>query len=50
MEIINLIGDTWQLIDGNGEILVQGTWDECSDRLCEIENNYYRDFLMMSDI
>ena len=50
MEIIKLINDTWQLIDEQGSVLIQGTWDECSDRLCEIENNQYRDFLMMSGI
>ena len=50
MEIIKLINDTWQLIDDQGSVLKQGTWDECSDRLCEIENEEYRDFLMMSGI
>ena len=50
MEIINLIGDTWQLIDEQGSILKQGSYDECLDRLCEIENNQYREFLMMSGI
>ena len=50
MEIIKLINDTWQLIDEQGSVLKQGTWDDCSDRLCEIENEQYRDFLMMSGI
>ena len=44
MEIINLINDTWQLIDEQGSVLKQGTWDECSDHLCEIENDAYRNF------
>jgi hypothetical protein len=50
MEIIKLINDTWQLIDEQGSVLKQGSYNECLDRLCEIENAQYRDFLMMSGI
>lgn len=50
MEIINLINDTWQLIDEQGSVLKQGSYDACLDQLVEIENNQYRDFLMMSGI
>jgi hypothetical protein len=50
MEIIKLSEDTWQLVDYNGDILKTGTYDECSDRLCEIETGYYRDFLMINGI
>lgn len=50
MEIIKLNGDTWQLIDEQGAVLKQGSYDACLDRLCDIENGHYRDFLMMSGI
>ena len=50
MEIINLINNVWQLIDERGSVLCQGTWDQCSDRLCELEDAEYRDFLMLSGI
>jgi len=50
MEIINLINDTWQLIDDAGTVLVQGTWDQCSWCLCEIENESYHTFLTMTGL
>ena len=48
MQIINLVNDTWQLIDDAGTVLVQGTWDQCSWCLCEIENESYHTFLTMT--
>ena len=42
MEIVRLINDTWQLIDSATEsVVIQGTYDECWDRLVEyqIEND-----------
>jgi hypothetical protein len=50
MEIIKFSDTTWQLIDEHGSVLKQGTWDECSDHLCEIENDAYRNFLSISGI
>jgi hypothetical protein len=53
MEIVRLINDTWQLIDSETEsVVIQGTWDECFDKLAELEreneNESYRDFLLLS--
>jgi hypothetical protein len=50
MEIIKLINDTWQLIDEQGSVLKQGTWDECLDRMGEIEDEQYRRFLIITGI
>jgi hypothetical protein len=50
MEIIKFGSNLWQLIDHNGCILKTGTYDACMDRLCEIENEQYRDFLSISGI
>lgn len=50
MEIVHLINETWQLIDEHGSVLKQGSYDACLDRLCEIENEQYRDFLSISGI
>ena len=38
MEIVPLINETWQLTDESGTVLMQGTYDKCLDRLCELEN------------
>lgn len=55
MEIVRLINDVWQLIDSSTEsVMCQGTWDECFDKLAELdcerenENESYRDFLLLS--
>jgi hypothetical protein len=53
MEIVRLINDTWQLIDSSTEsVVMQGTWDECFDKLaeleCENEDESYRNFLLLS--
>jgi hypothetical protein len=49
MELVRLINDTWQLIDNQGSVLRQGTWDECFDLLAELsrdeENESYAAFL-----
>ena len=38
MEIVRLINDTWQLIDSATEsVVMQGTWDECFDKLAELD-------------
>jgi hypothetical protein len=50
MEIIKFSDTTWQLVDYAGRILKTGTYDDCLDRLCEIENDEYRNFLMHSGI
>jgi hypothetical protein len=50
MEIIKFGSDVWQLVDYAGHILKTGTYEACLDRLCEIENEQYRDFLTMSGI
>jgi len=50
MELINLNNNVWQLIDERGLVLCQGNYDQCLDRLCELENAEYRDFLMLSGI
>jgi hypothetical protein len=54
MELVRLINDTWQLIDNQGSVLRQGTWDECFDLLAELsrdeENESYAAFLGMSGI
>ena len=50
MEIIKLINDTWQLIDDQGSVLIQGSYNDCLDRLGEIEDDQYYNFLMMSGI
>ena len=51
MEIVHLINETWQLIDASGTVLVQGSRDECLDRLCELESHSeYQEFLGMTGI
>ena len=50
MEIIKFSDTAWQLVDYTGRILKIGTHDECLTRLCELENEEYRDFLSMSGI
>jgi len=50
MEIIKLINGTWQLIDEQGSVLIQGSHNECLDRLGEIEDDLYYNFLMWSGI
>ena len=50
MEIIKFGDTAWQLVDYTGRILKIGTYDECLDRLCEIENDEYRNFLSISGI
>jgi len=52
MEIIQINNNVWQLIDeaNNCQVIMVGTYEECSNRLCEIENNQYRDFLFVSGI
>ena len=51
MEIVHVNNETWQLISGDGSVLVQGTRDECLMWLCELESHAeYRDFLQMSGI
>ena len=51
MEIVHVNNAIWQLISGDGSVLVQGTRDECLDKLCELESHAeYRDFLRMSGI
>lgn len=54
MELVRLINDTWQLIDAQGSVLRQGTWDECFDLLAELsrdeENAMYASFLTMTGI
>ena len=50
MEIIKFESDLWQLVDYTGRILKTGTYDACLDRLCELENEEYRDFLSISGI
>ena len=50
MEIIKFGSDLWQLIDYTGRILKTGTYDACLDRLCELENEEYRNFLSISGI
>jgi len=50
MEIVHLINETWQLTDESGTVLMQGTYDKCLDRLCELENKQYLDFLTISGI
>ena len=54
MELVRLINDTWQLINNQGLVLRQGTWDECFDLLAELsrdeENESYASFLGMSGI
>jgi len=54
MEIVKLINDTWQLIDNEGTVLIQGTYDECWDRLVEYdiehEDENYARFLTLSGI
>jgi len=50
MEIIKFGPDVWQLVDYTGRILKTGSYDACLDRLCELENEEYRNFLMHSGI
>jgi hypothetical protein len=50
MEIIKFSDTVWQLVDYTGRILKIGTYDECLDRLCEIENDEYRNFLIHTGI
>ena len=50
MEIIKFSNNVWQLIDYAGDILKTGSYDDCLDRLCELENKQYRDFLIHSGI
>jgi hypothetical protein len=51
MEIIKFNDVVWQLVDYTGRILKIGTYDECLDKLCELESHSeYLDFLRMSGI
>lgn len=54
MEIVKLSNELHQLIDENGTVLIQGTYDECWDRLVaydiEHEDEYYARFLTYSVI
>ena len=50
MEIIKFDSDVWQLVDYTGRILKTGSYDACLDRLCELENEEYQNFLMHSGI
>ena len=50
MEIIKFDSDVWQLVDYTGRILKTGSYDACLDRLCELENEQYRDFLIHTGI
>ena len=50
MEIIKFSNTAWQLVDYTGRILKIGSHDECLTRLCELENEEYRNFLMHSGI
>ena len=51
MEIVHVNNAIWQLISGDGSILVRGSRDECLDKLCELESHAeYRNFLQMSGI
>ena len=50
MQIIKLINDTWQLIDEQGSVVKQGSYNECLDRLGELEDDQYQAFLMWSGI
>ena len=50
MEIIKFGSDVWQLVDYTGCILKTGTYDACLNRLCELENEEYQNFLMHSGI
>lgn len=52
MQIVNLINDTWQLIDNEtGSVLFQGSFEDCQLKMwIEEENRLYRDFLLISGI